>query len=103
MQSSTVIRKSLEWSLCLLLIPAALMSLEWLVVGVTFGFNLWRPDRLFAIAMWFACVLFPAFVAWALARSLKARSLATTARWTVAAWGFGAFWLLDVYVTRWGW
>jgi hypothetical protein len=103
MQSPTVIRTALEWSLCLLLIPAALMSLGWLVAGVTFGSNLWRPDRLFAIAIWFAGVLFPAFVAWALARSLKAQSLGATARWTVAVWGFGVFLLLDVYVTRWGW
>ncbi len=103
MHSPTVIRTALEWSLCLLLIPAALISLEWLVVGVTFGSNLWRPDRPVAITMWIAGVLFPAFVAWALARSLKAQSLATTARWTLATWGLAGFWLVDVYVTRWGW
>jgi hypothetical protein len=103
MRSSNVIRTSLEWSLCLLLIPAALISLDTLVVGVTFGFNLWRPDRPFAITLWFAGVLFPAFVAWALVRSLKAQSLATTARLTLVTWAFVAFWLGDVYVVRWGW
>jgi hypothetical protein len=102
MRSSNVIRTSLEWSLCLLLIAATLLSVEWLVVGVTFGFNLWRPDRIFAIAVWFAAVLFPAFVAWALMKSLKERSLATTARLAAVTWTFAAFWLWDVYVARWG-
>jgi hypothetical protein len=79
------------------------MSLECLVVGATFGFNLWRPDRSFAIAMWFAVVLFPIFVAWALFRSFKAQSLATTARLALITWAFVVFWLWDVYVVRWGW
>jgi hypothetical protein len=73
------------------------------VVGVTFGFNLWRPDRLIAIGLWLAAVLFPAFVAWALMKSFKARSLATTARLALIAWAFAAFWLWEVYVGRWGW
>jgi hypothetical protein len=79
------------------------MSLVWFIAGVTFGFNLWRPDRLFAILMWAAAVVFPALVAWALAKSFKAQSLATTALLTFAVWAFAGFWLWDVYVARWGW
>jgi hypothetical protein len=103
MDTSKIIRVSLEFSLCLLLIAAGLMSFEWFFTGVTFGSNLWRPARLFAITMWFAVILFPVFVGWALNISLKARSLATTARLALIAWGFAAFWILDVYVVRWGW
>jgi hypothetical protein len=98
-----VIRTSLEWSLLLLFIPSAFFSIEFFAVGVGFGFNLWRPDRLFAIAVWFAVVLFPGFVAWALYQSFRMQSLATTARLASAAWMFVAFAIWDIYIARWGW
>ncbi len=79
------------------------MSLEWLTVGVTFGFNLWRPGRSFAILTWVAVVIFPAFVAWALAKSFKAKSLGITAVLSLAAWTFAGFCLWDLYVGRLGW
>jgi len=100
MERSNVIKTSLEWSLRLLLIPAALVSFEMLVAGVTSGFSLWLPDRLFAIIQWFAVILFPGFVGWALSRSLKARSLATTIRLAGAAWTLVAFWAWDVFVAN---
>lgn len=98
-----LIRRSLEWSLCLLLVPAVLASIEFLITGLTFGFNLWRPDRLFATAVWSGVVALPFAVAWALNWSFKARSLAVTAPVTVVAWSFVAFALWDLYVSRWGW
>jgi len=79
------------------------LSLEWLLVGLTFGSNLWRPDRVFAIAMWFAGVLFPGYVGWALTKSFKAQSLATTTLLALIAWGFATFWFCEIYVLKWRW
>jgi hypothetical protein len=79
------------------------MSVGSLVVGVSFGFNLWRPERLFATLVWAAVVLFPGFLVWALMTSFKAKSAATTICLAAASWAFVVFAVWDLYVSHFGW
>lgn len=110
MRSANWLRILIDWSLCALLIPAAFVALDFFAVGVFFGMALWRPDRPFGIAMWFATVLFPVFVAYALWRSLRVKSLKTTAILASACWAFACFFMWENFVWMpfahggpWGW
>jgi len=97
----------MKWTLVLLSVPAALVAFGYLVVGLTFGFNLWRVDRPFAIAMWFAVLLFPAFLVATIRSSERPRRFWAL---TAAAWCFAAFWaywnflwMPWTYGGPWGW
>lgn len=94
-------------SLIALLLPATLICFGSLVVGLTFGFNLGRSDRPFAIAMWFAVVIFPGLIVAALRLAKTRRQLLM---WTAAAWAFAGFWVFHNFVWMpwtyggpWGW
>ena len=96
-----------KWSLVLLSVPALLLSYLYLVTSLTFGINLWRADRPFAIALWFAVVLFPILLLVAI------RSIGSPRRFwrlAIAAWFFVAFWAYHqviwqpwTYGGPWGW
>ena len=97
----------LKWSLIALLIPSSLVSLGMLMVGLTFGASLWQVDRPFAIAMWFATVLFPALLIVAVRSAIAPRRFYTLA---ALAWLFVAFWAFHTFLWRpwlvggpWGW
>jgi hypothetical protein len=101
------VRNAAKWSLIILSVPAWLLCLMYLQVGLTFGFNLWRADRPFAIAFWFAVVLFP-FLLFVAIRSTKH----PLRFWTLAitAWVFLAFWVFHQFIWMpwtfggpWGW
>jgi hypothetical protein len=82
-------------SLVVLLVPATLVSFTSLFVGLTFGLNLWRSDRPFAIALWFAEVMFPGFIVAALRLVNTCRQLL---KWTAAAWTFAGFWVFHNFI-----
>lgn len=83
-------QKVVKWSLLALLVPASLIASSTFLVGVGFGFNLWRADRPFAIAMWFAVVGFPALLISTLRSQPQLRRFYGLA---IAAWLFAAFWI----------
>lgn len=96
-----------RYSLVALLLPATILAFISLAVGLTFGVNLWRSDRPFAIALWFAVVLFPGFIVVALRLSGTRRQLLLM---TAAAWTFVTFWIFQNFVWMpsthggpWGW
>jgi hypothetical protein len=99
--------RATKWSLILLVIPALFVSLLSLQVGLTFGFNLWRSDRPFAIAMWFGVVFFPVLLLAALRSVERPRRFWILA---AAAWSFVAFWFFHQVIWMpwtfggpWGW
>lgn len=96
-----------KWSLIILSAPAWLLCFVYLQVGLTFGFNLWRADRPFAIAFWFAVVLFPLLLLVAIRSTEHPRRF-----WplTITAWSFLVFWVFHqliwmpwTYGGPWGW
>lgn len=96
-----------KWSLVLLAVPASVLALAMLIVGLTFGANLWRPDRPYAIIIWLALVFFPAFIAFALASKGSPRRFYIL---SAIAWLFVAFWLFENFFWKpweyggsWGW
>lgn len=96
-----------KWSLVGLLIPASLLGFMHLVVGIGFGFNLWRADRPFAIMLWFATVLFPALIVVTLKSTARPRVFYSLSG---VAFMFAAFWLFHDLIWMpwtvggpWGW
>lgn len=94
-------------SLLALAVPATILSVEELAVGLTYGGNLWRTDRPFAIALWLAVVVFPLFIGTAMGAAKTSRRL-----WIVTgvSWAFAAFWVCESFVWMpwahggpWGW
>jgi hypothetical protein len=79
-----------KWSLWALLVPALPLALMTFFVGAGFGVNLWRADRPFAVAMWFAVVGFPAWLIVALRSQAAPRRFYGLA---ISAWLFAAFWI----------
>lgn len=79
----------------ILLAPALLVSLMTLYVGLTFGFNLWRADRPFAIALWFAVIMLPALVLAALKAKEEPRLFYPLA---AISWLFVAFWIFHGFI-----
>lgn len=83
------------------------MSLGYLVIGLTFGFNLWRADRPFAMAFWFAVVFFPVLLIIAIRSTSNVRRF-----WSLwlLSWIFVAFWAFYQLMWmpwtnggKWGW
>ena len=103
MRSLTVAKASM----IVLAVPATALCFGYLVMGLSFGLNLWRADRPFAIALWFAVVLFPLFIANAMSATKTPRQF-----WimTGMAWSFAAFWVYHNFIWMpwtyggpWGW
>lgn len=101
------LRTIAKGSLVALAVPATLLSIAYLFVGLSFGFDLWRLDRPFAIMLWFAIVLFPVFIGVTIRGTTTLRQL-----WimTTLAWSFAAFWVFVNFVWMpwtyggpWGW
>lgn len=55
----TIALKAARFSLWLLVLPAALMALDYLVVGITFGSALWKWSDPAPTVLWAAVVGFP--------------------------------------------
>jgi hypothetical protein len=81
-------------SLWVLLAPASLIALEYLIVGLTFGFNLWRLNDLRPTLFWIAVVSFPFLLVVGLQRTR--RSSRASLCLALGAW-------LYVIVCVWGW
>ncbi len=101
--------RAVRWSLWLLLPFAVLLSVEFLVTGLGFGFDLWVPDRPFIQAFWFATILFPLAIYRVISSASRAGVYGFYGR-AALLWAFVAIWLFVEMIWRpwgfggpWGW